>query len=339
MTMTDGTSTVRTRKRQRQRKTVHLPFGYRVRRRVFYRFLLVSILLTAAVILLPFALYHYLSDESHIEGDLSDLEAIRDDTIDAAASSLTLPDAAEPSAEYAPPPEAPEPTMLSPEGAAEPSLQSILETYRTATGLRDVRSLVLHGEYTEDGRRFEMILTIKAPDLMRKALSDDRLSIVCSYDGKDATVQIGQKTPESIEDAFHHNALILVGAFLTLADTGSEGQSARHRWLSDQTHDGKICRVIASQLPDTPTIHHLIEPDTGFECFRYLDITVEGKRHRISMHLGDFRKNGGYTLPHTYRVEVDGSLRGKARIDSIQSNQGIMPWMFSMDAAHRMRQE
>jgi len=317
------------RRRAHRRKYVHLPFAYRVRCHIFYRFLFVSCLLVAAVIFLPFAFYQYFSEDSLFEYNLPEALARQYgasrpvDPLSSLAEAIGGNDAP--------------PTQMEAETAPEVSpteisLQSILETYRAATGLRDTQSLFLHGEYVEDGRRFEMKLAAKAPDLVRKTLNDEKLSMICSYDGETATVEVdpgtGQNVSQAIEDPLYQNAIILEGAFLSLADTGVELLSPRHSWEPEQAYEGKAHWTVASRLPDSPLIHHLIDPDTGFERVRYLEVAVEGTRHQISMHFSDFRESGGHTLPHAYEIKVNGTLRGQGRIHSIQSNRGLMPWMF-----------
>lgn len=312
------------RSRHKNRTYIHLPFAYRVRRKEFYRFIVTSVLLLAFTVLIPWAIYCYTLDASVSAGSqiveptgvvpYASLEPLLDRSPIAAASVLNT--AADANAQ---------PAIVS--------LASILAKYRTATGLREVQSLLLHGSYLEDGRKFEMKLAAKAPNLVSKNLSDDELEMVCRYNGSKATIEIatgapGQAVTQALEDAIYERAIILEGAFLSLADFGTELLTPRYAWQADQMYDGKPCWTVVSQLPGTPEISHLLDQESGFELVRYLDLVVEGSKHQLSIHFSDFRQHDALHLPHAYTLKVNGAIRGQARVDSIQRNPGLMPWMF-----------
>ena len=170
-------------------------------------------------------------------------------------------------------------------------------------------------------------------DLVRKTLADATLAMVCSYDGKQASIEIqsgsvGEPVTQPLEDAIYQKAIELEGAFLSLADYGIIQQSPFYEWQADQRYNGKPCWTIVSKLPRATQITHLIDQETGFEQVRYLNLMIDGTKYQLSIHFSDFREDQGLSLPHAYILKVNGSIRGQAQIDSIVSNSGLMPWKF-----------
>jgi len=306
-------------------KRVHLPFGFRVKPRTLRVFLLTSVVLSFFVVGLPLYLFLF---QPAIERNAAPV-----------APEVSLPEQASsvPAVSSVPPAivsqiQSPAPAEAEPSIEPEElTLDSILEKYRAATGLNEVNSLLLHGTYFEDGRRFEMKLATKAPNLIRKTLTDANLEMACIFDGQSARIEVAQgdqTVSNALEDVLYRNAIILEGAFLALAGGTLAEVQPDYLWQPDQVYDGRACWTVVSQIPGYPQINHLIDTESHVERVRYLDVPVGEKRHQVSIHFNEFRQQADCLLPHAYTLKVDGATRGEATLTSVQRNPGLMPWMF-----------
>lgn len=292
---------------------VTLPFGVRVVRRSWYLGLVtvaaVAVLLS---VLLLYAFREFASEASGRSASLSELRgiaALQDSEIVAAVS-----DDGGASADVQP-----------------LSLRSILETYRTASGMTEVRGVILHGNYVEDGRAFTMKLLTKAPSLVRKTLKDDALTLVCSYDGETAAVEIehpeGKMHRQVLTDVLYQKAILLEGAVMALGPNELPDVLV-YQWQADQVYEGQACWTIRRRMSAQESMIHLLDSETGLERVRYVTFMHEGERQQLSLHLSDYRRQGEGMLPFGYTLKFNGKLRGEAQLDSIQLNPGLMPWMF-----------
>lgn len=303
---------------------VILPFGVRVIRRSWYLGLVtvavVSILLS---VLLLYAFRQYAVESSERSASLLALRAAQNSKIAALEGAVVVASVSGAGAVEAAVDDAVE---------AEPlSLESILEKYRTASGMSEVKGVILHGNYNEDGREFTMKLLAKSPGLVRKTLKDDALKMVCSYDGETANVEIedpeGQMHQQALTDALYQQAIILEGAVLALASDKLPDALA-YKWEADQTYEGRVCWTIRRRVSSQQWMVHLLDPETGLERVRFVYFEHEGQRHQLSLHLSGYRQQGAGYLPFGYTLKFNGKLRGEAKLDSIQLNPGLMPWMF-----------
>ena len=217
--------------------------------------------------------------------------------------------------------------------AAEPlSLELILEKYRTAVGLSEVKGVILHGRYVEDEHDFAMKLMVKSPRLVRKVLTDAGLSMVCSYDGDQASIEIedpeGQLHQQPLSDELYRQAIILEGAVLSLASDKLPDVLV-YQWEADQDYEGLNYWTIRRRVSAQQSMIHLLDPETGLERVRFVTFMHEGQRQQLSLHLSDYRQQGQAHLPFAYTLKLNGKVRGEARIESIQLNPGLMLWMFS----------
>lgn len=212
------------------------------------------------------------------------------------------------------------------------SLMDILSRTRAAMGLNEVRSLLLHGVYEEDGRVFDMKLAARMPTSVRKYLRDDTLEIMCSFDGTAATVQV-QKAEQGVvrqplTEAVAQYAIILEGAFFSLAIKDPELDTVKYSRGADQVYEGRACWTIESKQPGQPAIYHLIDMETALEHVRYITAVIDGKDFRLSVHYTDFEVVNGVNFPRAYVLKVNDIIRGQARVRRVQRNVGLMPWMF-----------
>lgn len=315
-------SRIRSSKRK-SRSYVILPFGVRVIRKSWYWGLvtvaLVFVLLGA---LLVYSIRQYAAQVSEhvgevdIDGDrevgAQVLTALGDDSSGDESAGADL--------------------LLEKETEEVPlSLETILGKYRSVSGLSEVQGVILHGQYTEDGREFTMKLLAKAPGLVRKNLADDTLKMICRYDGAAATVEIedpeGEMRSQPLADVLYQRAIILEGAVLSLGSDKLPDVLV-YQWEPNQEYEGHTCWTIRRRISTGLSMIHLIDSETGFERVRFVSFMHEGQRQQLSLHLSDYRQLEQGTLPFAYALKLNGELRGEARLDSIQLNPGLMPWMF-----------
>lgn len=304
--------------RKKSRSYVTLPFGVRVVRKSWYLGLVtvaaVSVLLG---VLIAYAVGQYASEATE-RVDLLVGADVRGESI---ASAVLEAGVVEPAA-----------TVAVKEGEEAPlSIESILEKYRSVSGLSGVEGIVLNGHYVEDGRDFDMKLLAKSPGLVRKNLTDHALKMVCRYDGEAAKVEIedpeGAMHSQWLTDVLYQQAIILEGAVLSLVSDKLPDVLV-YKWEADQEYEGHTCWTIRRRMSTNQSMIHLLDPETGLERVRFVYFMHDGLRHQLSIHLSDYRQQGTGTLPFAYTMKLNGEPRGEARLDSIRLNPGLMPWMF-----------
>jgi hypothetical protein len=302
-----------------KRSYVTLPLGIRVNRRSLYigssSFALVLLLLMAVCL---YAFSKYQADTQHA---LTLVEPLPVEGRSPVAQQILA--------------EAAQGSIADAEEAGAVTVQSILASYRAASGLSELQSLIVHSSYLEGGRTFSMDLAAKAPGLVRKTLSDPTTKITCSFDGEAVQIKVedttGQGATQQVQDVLYRQAIMLEGALFALASSDPYLEML-HRREADQTYASQLCWTIVSHSPLRQPITHLIDSETGYERARYVTCMHEGQSHQLSVHLSDYRPHGGGHLPFRYTLKIDGVSRGEARIESIQINPGLMPWMFSANA-------
>jgi len=294
-------------------KRLHLPLGFRVRPRALIYFLAISAAVGGFVVCIP--LYFYWQD-------------LKDPTpvvpIKALASEQVEEEAAHADEVVG---------DIGQDNELESvalTLDLILEKHRSAIGLEGAQSILLSGKYVEDGREFEMKLAAKMPTQIRKTLRDPKVEIACIFDGENARVEVTrdeERVTQVLDDVLYQNAMILEGAMMSLGMHLEDTNAQYHRG-KDQTYEGRNCWTIVSLIPGTPVMSHLIDPETGLESARYLNLVVDEKPHQVSLHFSDYRAVDSFHFPHVYILKIDGKTRGSATIESVKYNPGLMPWMF-----------
>lgn len=174
---------------------VTLPLGIRVNRRSLYigssSFALVLLLLMAVCL---YAFSKYQADAQHA---LTLVEPLPVQGRSPVAQQILA--------------EAAQGSIADAEEAGAVTVQSILASYRTASGLSELQSLIVHGSYLEGGRTFSMDLAAKAPGLVRKTLSDPTTKITCSFDGEAVQIKVedptGQGATQQVQDALYRQPI------------------------------------------------------------------------------------------------------------------------------------
>lgn len=333
-------SSVRSKRRRRKNLTIHLPFAYRVKRKNLLAFLAVVIL----ALLLGVLLFWDIAFEYRTETPGAEETGL-------VARSSGIPErlTSTPGSTDQPSSESPEKSTPVPVSTVQPVhgvskasktkekvndriLEKMLGELRETTGLNGTKSLLLLGTYEENERIFDMKLAAKMPGSVRKTLRDEALEIICRYDGADASIEVKQKAGLTVQrplkETVYREALMLEGAFLRLGDHGKGNPSPRYTRGANQNYEGRVCWSVISDGEGRAPIRHLIEIENGLERARYLNMEINGAERRLSIRFSDFRTVDGYPFPHAYTLEVDGEVHGIARIERVQRNAGLMPWMF-----------
>lgn len=221
---------------------------------------------------------------------------------------------------------------------AEPlTLQSLLTQHRHVTGLSGITGLILHGSYIEDGAHYALDLSMRAPELVRKNVSADDIEITCCSDGTTGTLRVrrsqGETTFRDMRDDLYRYTLLLEGATMRLTGDWGQGHWDQGDWdytLISKNEGDSGNWLIASNGPSEITLTHLIDPETGYELERSVEVRVDGQLNKLTLHLSDYRRIGNACLPYHYSLSVNGTLRGESKIDTIQLNPGLPSWLFTL---------
>jgi hypothetical protein len=277
--------------------------GYRIPKKTFLKFVMVGVCLIALTITLASILYLTDSDEQMAD---------------------SLP--------YQTPDNLP--VAIAPtEAIAGTALELILAHHRKATGLQRIIGMILHGSYIEGDTHYELDLSIRSPELIRKKIRSKNLEITCCSDGGSGSVKIhptnGQATIREMGDDLYRYTLLLEGATMRL--TGSfQSEDWKYALIFTDEQAGGNC-IISSNGPSGIILTHLINKETGYELERSVEVRINEKLHKLTLFLSDYREVGNAYLPHHYALSVNGTVRAETTIESIQVNPGLQPGMFSLN--------
>lgn len=284
---------------RRRRTSKHFRIlGYRVRRTRFYGLVSVILLLPGVFLLVIFALLR--SDGS---GALP---------VESAERGSTEEESEVPASDLA----------------------ALLWRHRQATGLKDTSSLTMHGSYLEDGRAYEMALSIRAPGMMRKKLRDSLMEAVLVLRGNSGQIRKagseGVSTVETMgaEDLYKYT-LLLEGSALRLAE-GAPQNYYNYKLLPAQAGEG--ARTILSTGSEGISLTHRIDGESGLELERSMVIWADGTKNELRLVLEDQRQVEGAVLPYRYRLEINGTERAEIRVQSLQLNPVIPEWFFALES-------
>jgi len=285
------------RKRRSSRK--HFRFiGYRIRRKLFYG--IVSLLLLPPLI---FSLVAYLFLQS-------------------SSNSSSLPVAAVPA----------EPVE---EAAAEPlgELASLLWQHRQASGLKETSSMTLLGTFIQDGRPFDLALSMRMPAMVRKRVRDDiqEVLLVSSGTSSQERTTLANNAPlvRALPQAdIARYSLLLEGAAFRLAEDDAPAYFS-YELMSEVTRPG--CRRIVSKDPAGVSIAHEIDTESGLEVERSMEIPLDGEQSVLTMLLEDYRRVDNVMLPHRYYLELDGLRRVEVDVQSFKLNPVMPLWFFALE--------
>ena len=201
-------------------------------------------------------------------------------------------------------------------------------TFGGAENWQKVESLLIKGKLlTPDGESYEFVNYRKKPDLNKTVVYlENNHKVVTCFDGNDAwqlmTFESGapesmpaDKSVDFIRDSWlggHLLSPLLPGKSIEMLGSG-------------KTIGGKLCVQIKISLPNEQ--YYIIS--LGAKRYQVAEETVstaDGSKRYVEQ--SDFRRVSGIITPFISKVYSDEVLVQEQVIESVEINQGVMPWMF-----------
>ena len=201
-------------------------------------------------------------------------------------------------------------------------------TFGGAENWQKVESLLIKGKLlTPDGESYEFVNYRKKPDLNKTVVYlENKHKVVTCFDGNDAwqlmTFESGapesmpaDKSVDFIRDSWlggHLLSPLLPGKSIEMLGSG-------------KTIGGKLCVQIKISLPNEQ--YYIIS--LGAKRYQVAEETVsiaDGSKRYVEQ--SDFRRVSGIITPFISKVYSDEVLIQEQVIESVEINQGVMPWMF-----------
>lgn len=221
------------------------------------------------------------------------------------------------------------------EAAAEPlsELAALLWQYRQASGLEETTSMTLLGTFIQDGRSFELALSVRMPAMVRKRVRDDAQEVLLVSSGTSSQERTILANNESLvrtlpEEDIARYSLLLEGAVFRLV-AGDAQSNFSYELMSEVTRPG--CRRIVSKDPTGLSMVHEIDTESGLEVERSMEISLDGERSVLTMLLEDYRRVDNVMLPHRYYLELDGLRRVEVVVQSFKLNTVMPLWFFALE--------
>ena len=201
-------------------------------------------------------------------------------------------------------------------------------TFGGVENWKKVESLLIKGKLlTPEGESYEFVNYRKKPDLNKTIVYlENKHKIVTCFDGNDAWQFMTFKseaaesmpTDESVDfirDSWlggHLLSPLLPGKTIEMLGGST-------------TIGGKLCIEVKVSLPNEQ--YYIIS--LGAKRYQVAEetvSTVDGSKRYVEQ--SDFRRVSGIITPFMSKVYSDGVLIQEQVIESVEVNQGVMPWMF-----------
>lgn len=201
-------------------------------------------------------------------------------------------------------------------------------TFGGAENWQKVESLLIKGKLlTTEGESYEFVNYRKKPDLNKTVVYlENKHKIVTCFDGNDAwqfmTFKSGaaesmptDKSVDFIRDSWlggHLLSPLLPGKSINILG-------------ANKTMGGKLCIQLRVSLPNEQ--YYIIS--LGAKRYQVAEETVntaDGSKRYVEQ--SDFRHVSGIITPFRSKVYTDGVLIQEQVLESVEVNQGVMPWMF-----------
>ena len=201
-------------------------------------------------------------------------------------------------------------------------------TFGGADNWQKVESLLIKGKLlSPEGKSYEFVNYRKKPDLNKTVVYlENKHKVVTCFDGNDAwqimTFESGapesmprDKSIDFIRDSWlggHLLSPLLPGKTIDMLG-------------SSKTIGGKLCKQIKISLPNEQ--YYIIS--LGAKHYQVAEetvSTVDGSKRYVEQ--SDFRRVSGIITPFRSKIYSDGVLIQEQVLDSVEVNQGVMPWMF-----------
>lgn len=204
---------------------------------------------------------------------------------------------------------------------------AVLDFYWGQAGMADLESLVYLGEYIENGSSFEWRYMVKTPHFARKEIRNEQMEVHTSYDGDTAQLRVegadGQVVEQEMEASLYRLTAILEATFLPREWNDRLGLDGELK-----EHDSNACWVLSQQVEAGALVAHWIDSEFGLERVRVMPFVADGSEHELAIHFVGYRKLEGRLVPEELLYKLDDTLLARARVETVQFNSGLMPWMF-----------
>ena len=201
-------------------------------------------------------------------------------------------------------------------------------TFGGADNWQKVESLLIKGKLLiPEGESYEFVNYRKKPDLNKTVVYlENKHEVVTSFDGNDTWqyMTFESEAPESmptdksidfIRDSWlggHLLSPLLPGKTIEMLG-------------GSKTIGGKLCKQIKVSLPNGQ--YYIIS--LGAKHYQVAEetvSTVDGSKRYVEQ--SDFRRVSGIITPFRSKIYSDGVLIQEQALESVEVNQGVMPWMF-----------
>ena len=200
-------------------------------------------------------------------------------------------------------------------------------TFGGAENWQKIESLRIKGKLLNPGgESYGFINYRKKPDLNKTVLYlENKHKIVTCFDGNDAWQFMTFKS-EAAESMPPNESIDFIrdswlgGHLLSPLLPGKSIEI-----LGGTTIGGKLCMQVKVVLPNEQ--YYIISLDSKrYQVAEETVLTVDGSKRYVEQ--SDFRRVSGIIIPFSSKVYSDGALIQDTVLESVEVNQGVMPWMF-----------
>ena len=201
-------------------------------------------------------------------------------------------------------------------------------TFGGAENWQKIESLRIKGKLlTPSGESYDFINYKKKPDLNKTVVYlENKHKIVTCFDGNDAwqfmTFKSGAAESMPTDKSLDFVRDSWLGGHLL--NPLLPGKSIEMLGAS-KTIGGKLCIQVKVSLPNEQ--YYIIS--LGAKNYQVAEETVstlDGSKRYVEQ--SDFRRVSGIITPFVSKVYSDGVLIQETVLESVEVNQGVMPWMF-----------
>lgn len=212
--------------------------------------------------------------------------------------------------------------------------ETVLAENLQITGIDGLRSLAMNGLLSINGRKLDINVFSREPNLARQVLRTDNTKSVLVFDGTQAGSQVhsGGQSQQIPTPPAQKVALMLMQTPPLLV-----WQYAQNALLVDEGEPQKIGGIehvclINRGLPFGP-IEHYFNPETKLETARRAVVKTSGGSIEIWVWFDDYRRTGNYFLAHEIRSRETGgiSINSRLTVDEWEPNAGLLPSLFQVE--------
>jgi hypothetical protein len=202
--------------------------------------------------------------------------------------------------------------------------------------IKSITALRLTGKLdTTDQFTAEVSEERRVPDMLRQAVTVQRMSQIQAYDGGTGwqiSPFMGRKDPELMGDDDLRGFVEEADFYGPLVDYQKKGN--RIEYLGHATVDGDDAYRLKVTLKNGDYIYYYLDPDTYLEIRTERSVFIRGSVHETAQNLGAYRQVAGVYFPFSLEVgPKNAPALDKITITKIEANVAIPDSEFKMPAA------